>query len=120
MIRLFALAFATLSVTVIGGCETHKTGAVPTGKLAGIPLGEFGSIRDWRGDGAKGVYIESDKREWYYATFQEPCVNLPSVVHIEIRTSPPFPIDHFDAIQMLGEVCFFKTFDNSPGPPSSG
>jgi hypothetical protein len=116
MNRLILLAVA--AATLIGGCSARSEGHRPTAGLASMPYNEFGEIRDWRSDGAGGLYIESDGRKWYHATFFTPCANLPFATHIELRPIPQYPGDRFNSIELLGETCSFKTFDQSSDPPA--
>ena len=90
--------------------------AAPT-EQASIPFVEFGNIFDWRDDGTRGVYIESDSMHWYYATFMYPCINLPFAETIGFKTTPPLPMDKFDGILVHHEYCPFATFSRVPGPP---
>jgi hypothetical protein len=115
MFRTFTLAFTAM--TLIAGCGTPVRTGGPTPALAKMPLGAFGQVRDWRPDGSGGIYVESDDRAWYHATFVSPCAALPYALHLDLRTAPPFPIENFDSVQIHDEVCYFKTLDPIPGPP---
>jgi hypothetical protein len=108
---LLTLAAASL----LGGCAMQ--GAPST--QAGIPFAEFGNINDWRAEGTSGIYVQSLDRHWYHATFMAPCLDLPFTERIGFRTTPPLPLDKFDSILVQGRVCYFKTFDKVPGPPSN-
>jgi len=110
---LVLLAFAAMAS--IGGCAVQSEKGVAG--TASIPLSEFGSIRDWRAEGAVGLYIESDNRQWYHATFMSPCVDLPFAGHIGFRTTPPLPVYKFDSIEVDHQQCYFKSLDKMPGPP---
>jgi hypothetical protein len=115
MIRPGILAFAAM--VLASGCSTHGVSTSPAS--ASIPFPEFGEIRDWRSDGTTGLYIESDSRQWYYATFLAPCEALPYAQHIGFRTVPPFPLDTFDSIKIYHTQCYFKTLDRVQGPPGA-
>jgi hypothetical protein len=115
MKRLIVWAVAT---GIIGGCGAGGRHDGAARATASMSFGEFGKIRDWRGEGANALYLESDSRQWYYATFTETCANLPSSTHIELGAAHQAEADKFDSIQLLGEVCYFKTFDRAPGPPA--
>jgi hypothetical protein len=114
---LIPLALATLALC---GCasQSQKHPSVSPAK-AGIPLSEFGNIYDWRPDGAAGIYIETDDRRWFHATFMTPCENLPFTEHVGVRTTPPLPITQFDSIEVRGENCFFQTLERVSGPPAA-
>ena len=117
MRKLFPLALAILALGGCGGGGQKGPSVSPA--EAGIPFTEFGSIYDWRPDGSAGIYIQTDNRKWYHATFMAPCTNLTSTEHVGIRTTPPLPLTKFDSIEVRGEDCYFKTLDPVPGPPGS-
>ena len=104
----------------LAGCGSPgKNGPSVSPAEAGIPFTEFGSIYDWRPDGTAGIYIQTDNRKWYHATFMAPCTNLTSTEHVGIRTTPPLPLTKFDSIEVRGEDCYFKSIEQVPGPPRS-
>jgi hypothetical protein len=107
------------AVSIVAGCASQgpKNPSVSPAS-ASIPFSEFGNIYDWRADGSAGIYIESDDRKWYHATFMAPCENLPFTEHVGFRTTPPLPIDKFDSIDARGENCYFNSMEKVPGPPS--
>ncbi len=105
-----------VAAALIAACTPQVQRGAPGVASRGTPLGEIGRIRDWRADGTTGVYVESDSRRWYHATFVSPCSLLSSAGHIDFRTAPPFPIDTFDAIQIRDVVCYFKSLEEVPGP----
>jgi hypothetical protein len=123
MNRLVVLA--AVAVVIVGGCATqsgHDRRSGPDGPKvaeASMAFSDFGQLRDWRGDGTAGLYIEADSRKWYYGQFVAPCGNLPFSTHIELTPVPQVPTDSFDSIQMLGETCYFKMLRESPGPADS-
>lgn len=115
-----SLLLAVVALAVAGCASKGQDGALQVSPAqASIPFGEFGNIYDWRADGSAGIYIQSDDRHWYYATFVSPCTNLPFTEHVGFRTTPPLPLDKFDSIEVRGENCFFKSLDKSAGPPAT-
>jgi len=115
MNRFSILAFAMM--TLIGGCKTQSQAGGSPLNTAGIPLGEFDSIRDWRGEGDGGVYLESSHRTWYHATFTAPCLQLPSASHISVGVPDSITDTMLTSIQVYDHKCYFKTFDPVSGPP---
>ena len=116
--KKFTLLMVALSA--LGGCAAKgPDGGVPSVSpaQASIPFTEFGNIYDWRADGNAGIYIQSDDRKWFHATFMAPCIDLPFAEHVGFRTTPPLPLDKFDSIVLRDEVCYFKSFEKVPGPP---
>lgn len=108
------------AAALLGGCAMQgQNGSAKSPAAASISFVEFGNIYDWRADGSKGIYIESDDRKWFYATFMSPCTDLPFSEHVGFRSTPPLPLDKFNSIEVRGETCYFQTFDHSPGPPGT-
>ena len=117
MRKSFLLTAALLG---LAGCASQGQKAPSVSPAtAGIPVNEFGNIYDWRADGRAGIYLESDERKWFHATFLTPCENLPFTEHVGFRTTPPLPITKFDSIEVRGDNCYFKTFEQVPGPPAA-
>ena len=114
-----SLLLAAVLLSLAGCGSQGPKGPSVSPAEASIPFTEFGSIYDWRADGTAGIYIQTDDRKWYHATFMAPCTNLTSTEHVGIRTTPPLPLTKFDSIEVRGEDCFFKTLDPVPGPPGS-
>jgi hypothetical protein len=114
-----AIVFLAGAAALLGGCGAQNQTAGPSQQSANIPFVRFGNIFDWRADGQKGIYIESESRHWYYATFMFPCMNLPFAQRVGFRTTPPLPLDKFDSIVVDGEPCQFQSFTEVPGPPGA-
>jgi len=110
------LAAALLS---LAGCtgQGHKAPSTSITAAAGLPLNEFDKIYDWRADGSAGIYIQTDRRNWYHATFVAPCENLPFTEHVDVHNTPGQSLDRFDSIEVRGEDCYFKTIEPVAGPP---
>jgi hypothetical protein len=106
-----------LLVLAIGGCVSGNRQATLVSGNVSIPFSEFGSIYDWRADGRAGIYIESDDRKWFHATFTAPCENLPFTEHVGFHSTPPLPIDKFDSIEVRGAICSFQSLEAVSGPP---
>ena len=115
MIR--SLTPVLVAAALMGGCADKPQGGGAPPTAAGIPLAAFGTVRDWRPDGSGGIYVESENRAWYHATFTAPCTGLLFALHLDVRTVPPFPIDRFDSIQIHDQICYFKTFDPAADAP---
>jgi hypothetical protein len=113
------MAVAVLALTGCAAKGPGGDGPAVSPAQASIPFSEFRSIYDWRADGTAGIYIQSDDRHWYHATFMSPCENLPFTEHVGFRTTPPLPLDKFDSITVRGENCFFKSLEKAAGPPGA-
>jgi hypothetical protein len=115
--KSFLLAAIALSVAGCASSGPKNPSVSPAS--ASIPFSEFGNIYDWRADGSAGIYVESDNRTWFHATFLAPCENLPFTEHVGFRTTPPLPIDKFDSIEVRGGNCYFNSLEKVSGPPSA-
>jgi Family of unknown function (DUF6491) len=113
--------FALLAIVAlsIAGCGSQDKTTSLVSANASIPFSEFGRIYDWRADGRTGIFIESEDRKWFHATFMAPCENLPFTEHVGFHTTPPLPIDKFDSIEVRGENCYFNSLETAAGPPSA-
>ena len=118
MRKSFLFAAALLSLAGCGSDDPNQKPRLEVSPAtASVEFVDFGSIFDWRGEGTEGIYIQSDHRKWYHATFVEPCQNLPYTEHVDIHTTPPSSASKFDSIEVRGEDCYFKSLDEVSGPP---
>ena len=89
---------------------------------AGIPQASFDGVgRDGVlrpiPDGRVGLYIQSFKGDWYYASFKGPCARLGDSYGLTFDTSPGDRLDQFSAIIADGERCPFDSLVRSLPPP---
>lgn len=79
-------------------------------------------IDSWQNNGAQGIYLKVGVREWYYASFLAPCLDLPFSEAIGIVTDGMNQVDRFSSIVVDGpsglQRCWFKTFEKVDGPPA--
>lgn len=110
---------ALAAIMLAAGCATQGQGNGVKAGDAGISFAEFEKLRDWRGVGSSGIYLESNAHKWYYATFTAPCTQLPTAVHIELSSVKIIAPTNFDSIKIYDERCFFKTFEETSQPPGA-
>src|SRR5882757_3359570 len=103
-------------LALFAGC-TPQTETGPQKSLTSIPF--IRDINQWQPDANKGLYIQLDNHQWYYASFMSPCFELQYAMKIGFRTPPPFSLDKFDSVLVEGRPCYFKSLDPSPGPPGT-
>jgi len=116
--KSFLLAAALLSLAGCGSDDPNQKPRLEVSPAtASMDFVDFGNIFDWRGDGTDGIYIQSDHRKWYHATFVAPCQNLPYTEHVDVHTTSPSSVSVFDSIEVRGEDCYFKSLDEVSGPP---
>lgn len=86
---------------------------------ASIAFANRGSIWDWRANGQKGLWVQSNDRKWYYATFMGPCVGLNFANSIGFDTGPMGSLDRWSSVIVpRWGKCTFSSFEPSDGPPS--
>ena len=104
-------------LALIAGCANQPQTTSPTPGMASIPY--VREINQWQPDANKGLYIQLDNHQWYYATFMSPCFELQYAMKVGFRTQPPFSLDKFDSVLVEGRPCYFKSLDPSSGPPGT-
>ncbi len=92
------------------------SGMVSAAEEASIPFMGFGSIRDWQAEGDTALLVQDIRRNWYRATFWQPCRELPFAIRIGFVTDNFDRLDKFSSIRVDGERCWFKAFEKSAAP----
>lgn len=76
------------------------------------------SIRNWRADRERGIWIQDRKGDWYYGTFAGICRDVDFAQAIGVETRGTARLDRFSAILVRGERCLLSSFVTSEAPPS--
>lgn len=76
------------------------------------------TIRNWRADRDRGIWIEGRRGEWYYGTFAGFCRDLDFAQAIGVETRGAGRLDKFASIIVRGERCMLSSFVTSAPPPS--
>jgi hypothetical protein len=76
------------------------------------------TIRNWRADRDRGIWIEGRRGEWYYGTFAGFCRDLDFAQAIGVETRGAGRLDKFASIVVRGERCPLSSFVTSAPPPS--
>jgi hypothetical protein len=85
---------------------------------ARIPFVNRGSIRDWQADDRKGVWIQDQRKNWYYASFNAPCIGLDFALSIGFDAGSMGILDRFGYIVVPREDrCPIKSLVRSENPP---
>jgi hypothetical protein len=63
-----------------------------------IPFADQRNIRDWQADGDQALWIQDERRNWYYAKLLGPCYNLDWALHIGFETRASSSLDKFSTI----------------------
>lgn len=85
---------------------------------ASIPFADHGGIYDWRADRDRGLWVQDNRRNWYYAKVMGPCIGLDFATAVGFVTNPPGTFDRFSKIIVPREgTCQLSSFVQSDGPP---
>lgn len=97
----------------------QETNAAPKPAQAAIPFANLKfSIRDWDANGRDGIWVQDVRRDWYYASFLNPCFGLDFASRVAFVT-PGDRLDRFSSIIVEDEPvrCVFDSFTKSDAPP---
>ncbi|MFZ5748853.1 MAG: DUF6491 family protein [Pseudomonadota bacterium] len=113
------LAATLLSLVAVPAlAQDHKPNPSPTpGTRAEIPFLRFNTIRNFEADGDKGIWLQDDRRNWYYADLIGPCTNLPYAIRIAAVSRFDDTLDSHDSFLVDGERCTVGTLVHSEAPP---
>jgi hypothetical protein len=89
---------------------------------ASLPFLRHGAVRDWRADGDKGLWVQSNGRRWYYASFLFPCTGLRFADTIGFESDAADRLDRWSRVRVpgglaLGSSCTLRSFTEDEGPP---
>lgn len=88
------------------------------GQEADISFPALGGIRNFRADNDKGVWIEDQRRNWYYASFIGTCPEIRFAHGIGIDTRGSARFDRFSKILVGDNVCAIATLVTADKPLS--
>lgn len=124
MIRKLALSLAAallpLSAAAAAEPPSGEPAATPRtlGEEASIVFPSDSTIRNFKADRDRGVWIEDRRGNWYYGTFMGICRDIDFAHAIDIETRGTSRLDRFAAILVRGEKCPLSSFVTSAPPPS--
>jgi hypothetical protein len=112
-----ALALGALATVSLGSAFAADA---PVKPQASIPFADHGGIWNWEANADKGLWIQSNNRQWYYATFMGPCIGLDSANSVGFDTRPMGTFDRFSAVVVpRWGRCQVQSFELSDGPPKA-
>ena len=76
------------------------------------------SIRNWRADRDRGIWIQDRRGDWYYGTFAGFCRDLDFAQVIGVDTRGISRLDRFATLIVRGERCQLSSFVTSAPPPT--
>ncbi|MDB5679708.1 DUF6491 family protein [Sphingomonas bacterium] len=111
-----SIAIAALATPAVA----RKTAPVPIelGKETSIPfIGTIG-LYDFEADGSKGVWLQDQRRKWYYARIAGICTGLPFSTRIGVDTRfGGTSLDRTGVLLVDGQSCHIDSLVTSAGPP---
>ena len=116
-IKLIAAASAALLITV--GSAAAQTPGPRSGERADIPFATNNGIRTFTADrGGEGVYIQDQRKNWYYASFYTRCHDLNFSFRIGFKTfGNSSTLSRGDTIYAGHEQCRIADLVRSGPPP---
>jgi hypothetical protein len=91
-----------------------------------IPFVNHRNVRDWQADKDQGLWIQDERRNWYYAKLLGPCYNLDWALSVGFETGGASgSLDKFSAVVVPDqgftrgnhERCQFTSLTRSDAPP---
>lgn len=113
--QTIAFSLAAMLLPVSAAAAEAKE-ARPIGVEASIAFPSYGTIRNFEADGDDGVWIEDQRRDWYYAKLTGICPDLDFVQTIGIDTRGTARLDRFGAVLVNGQRCAFTSFVTAEKP----
>jgi hypothetical protein len=89
----------------------------PAEREVRIPFVQFGAIRGFRADGDDVVYLRGNRRIWYRAELNGPCINLPHALRIGLDTRYSSTLDNSSSLLVEGERCRIMSLVQADPPP---
>jgi Family of unknown function (DUF6491) len=117
------------ALLILGAATTLSMGAVAAEDAAkpapavqaSIPFVDHHNLRDWQADGKDGLWIQDQRRNWYYAKVLGPCIGLDWALSIGFDTGGASgQLDKFSSIIVPNEGrCQITSLTRSDPPPPS-
>ena len=123
LLALFAGAWLIATTATAGDGAPAPAGL--SKEEVSIPFVNHRNIRDWQADKDQGLWIQDERRNWYYARLLGPCYNLDWALHIGFETGGSTSLDKFSTIIVPdpgysgahNERCQFTSLTRSDAPP---
>jgi hypothetical protein len=114
---------ATLMLLAAFGVSAHAAKPVPykwpeLGVEASIVFPNYGAIRNFEADGSKGIWLEDNRRRWYYGEFLGSCHDLNFAQAIGFDTGGVSRFDKFSKIIVNGDRCVLNSLVTAEKPLS--
>lgn len=109
---------ACAALAVAGGAIAVPAKPTQLGREARIPFVDHDTIRDFRADGDHALWIQDQRRNWYYAKTFGPCFGLNFANAIGVVTRGTTTLDKFGQILVEGRTCQLSSLVTSTAPPA--
>ncbi len=119
MIRslVFSLAAALMPLSAAAADEPAKAPRDIDAE-ASIVFPSDATIRNWRADRERGIWVQDRRGDWYYGQFAGLCRDLDFAHAIGVDTRGASRLDRFATLIVRGERCPLVSFVHSAPPPS--
>jgi hypothetical protein len=115
--RLVSRVIAALALSSAMPCAVTSAADVAQDLSPAI---EAQDIKKWQANGAEGIWIEVASGRWLYATFLQPCNELPSSVSARFRWSLSADLQVAASVMTTGGgVCAVRRVDEVKGAGST-
>ena len=122
MKKLLTITTSGIALSASWGAVGAASEPAPESNEAAIPQAAH-RIFDWALDGHQGIWVQSVDKRWYYAAFISPCIGaVPDNITFKLNNANG-SLDRFGQVivhrlRRSFEVCAFKSFGVSAGPPA--
>lgn len=115
-IPLITFAAATFATPALA--RKRPPAPIELGKETSIPFVRSIGLYNFEADGDKGVWLQDQRRNWYYATISGICTGLPYSTQIGVDTRfSGSSLDRTGALLVDGQRCHLDSVVTSAGPP---
>lgn len=116
-----SLALAAIPVLLVSAGATAQTPGPHSGEAAEIPFATHDGIRTFTADSDRmGVYLQDQRKNWYYARFNSPCADIDFDIRIGFKTfGGSSTLSNNDVIYAGHEECRIIQLVHSGPPPSA-
>ncbi|MBB6425920.1 DUF6491 family protein [Sphingopyxis sp. JAI128] len=112
------LSLALLAIPSGAVAEEPAKEPRPLGVEAAIIFPGNSSIRSWKADRDRGIWIQDRRRNWFYGTFIGTCPSLSFAQAFGVETRGAGRLDRLASIIVRGDSCPLNSFVTSAPPPS--
>ena len=118
--RLVASTLALATLVAGTGVAADGIGKPAAAPEVAIPFANRGGIRDWNAVDDKGIWIQSVRGQWYYATFFAPCTGIQFETAVRFLPGATGTLDKGSALlsRQTGRCRFASLMASDTPPPA--